>query len=167
MLVKLAALAFPLINLAHAGIVFDYYCSAGAITNSGFAIQQIAYHTFFQYGADECPGSTERSFDAFSGPTHPLLGFKEYCGGLDSLTGQKHSDRFCANVDLIGEAGLHVSIDGHDVALGASKDTTELDPSSDEAKTICKGIGLEATSSVPLGIATINVWWDVPAPICV
>lgn len=55
------------------------------------------------------------AFDAYTDTASTLLSSRTFCG----------DESFCANDDIWGKAGLHISLDGKDVALRASTTTHE------------------------------------------
>jgi hypothetical protein len=91
-------------TVADAGWVVLYYCSFFDNTGRGSAVSSRVHYNNANDGCKDLS-----SFDAESGIIFPLLVYKHFCG----------DDGFCANIDAFGKAGLHISLDGRDVALGA------------------------------------------------
>lgn len=164
-----SSLAFlaPVLQLASAGQAISYSCSTeGEVTTSGAAGQLQAERVVYSYDASDCPDSLTRTWDAFSGLQSPLQGLEEFCGGEDG-SGVEYSDDFCANTDLFTTSGvgLHIILDGYDVALGAATSSTDLDPTSDSSIAMCSLIGL----TTPYGLTEVSVltWEGVAPPLCV
>lgn len=156
----------PLLHLASAGQAISYLCSTdGKATSSGAAAGQLmAQRVVYSYDAADCPDSLTRTWDAFTGLRSPLEGLVEFCGGEDG-SGVEYSDDFCGNVDLFGTTGLHIVLDGHNVALRTSTSSTDLDPTSDSSIAMCSLIGL----TTPYGLTEVSVstWEGVTPPLCV
>jgi hypothetical protein len=77
-----------------------------------------------------------------------MLAFKEFCG----------DDGFCANVDIWGEAGWHISLDGIDVALGDA--TTSHDYYGETAARVCEKMNFDN------GKLTVMTWENTPKTKC-
>lgn len=98
----LTALALALATTANTGSVIAYFCSSGPFSRS----PSVSIHVYYNNQNDGCENLS--AFDAGTGVISPLFGFKKFCGG----------NGFCADVDIFGKAGLHIMLDGRDVALG-------------------------------------------------
>lgn len=159
------ALLTPLLNVAVAGSVAMYTCGAGEndpYQNTGSSAV-MAMRVHYSYDENECPSSKKRSWDAFTGTIPALLGFKEFCGGKDG-DGNEYSKDFCGNINILGGAGLHVKLHGHDVAVGASDSNVDiLALDSDYAADLCNDLGI----SDDLSSAQVSSWGHVSKTTCV
>lgn len=152
------ALLAPLLNLALAGSVVMYKCSMGENTNQ----QLLALRVHYSYDENECPSSKMRSWDAFSGAIPSIWAYKEFCGGKDG-DGTKYSEEFCGNMDFFGDAGMHVKLQGHDIALGNAGKSTDLDAGTEYAKDLCEELRLSGSYSS----VSVHEWWGVGKTTCV
>lgn len=98
-----------------------------------------------------------------SGIIPSVLGFKTFCG--DDLGNNPY---FCANIEVslfnAEKRGMHIILDGYDIALGTPTSTLSLDVNSDGAKVVCQNLGFSEFSDYES--ISISSWENVAPTTC-
>ena len=143
-------------HITFAGKAISIQCS----THQG---ESTAIGIDFYYDEGECPDSPRR-LEALSGPKPAALSFLKFCGGTDGR-GDKHTDRFCGNIDIFPDAGWHISLDGKEVSLGPSDKLEYYDIADKYTRAACDLIGYHVSKPYDAFInPPVNTWNDVKLP---
>lgn len=145
-LIILPALALALPGVANAGSVRMYTCSNTKSAGKAGSVSAMAIRVHYNNHGDGCDDLF--AFDAETGVIPPLLGWKTFCG----------DDGFCANIDLFPSPGLHISLDGKEVALGEA--VTNNESTGKGARIICNRMGIDNPK------LSVSTWDNAPKTKC-
>jgi hypothetical protein len=141
---NLATLALALTPVANAGSVVAHFCSSGQLSRSRLNSMLV----FYDNKADGCENLS--TFVAKTGVITPFLGLKKFC----------NKNGFCGNMEVFGKSGLHVSLDGKEVALG-SPDKYVDDFSKEMAGFVCRLMGIYDDPYL-----SVSTWDHAPKTKC-